>query len=57
MALVFAELLGSEQLRGLAEMASKQRDLPDLGVLRAGGRVTDLHVFRHAAEKGCHGIS
>ena len=26
-----------------------------IGVLRVGGQVADLHVFRHAAANGCHG--
>ena len=53
--LACADLLGSEQLGGLSEVAGEQRDLPDAGVLRAGGQVADLHVFRHAAAKGCKG--
>ena len=57
MDLVLADLLGSEQLGGLAEVASEHRDLVDVGVLRAGGQVADLHVFRRAAAKVCHGTS
>jgi hypothetical protein len=37
------------------EVACEQRDLQDVGSLRARGQVPHLHVLAHSLTKGCHG--
>ena len=34
-------------------MASKLRNLPQVGVLRVKGKISDLHVFEHALSVLC----
>ena len=52
--LVVADLLGAEQVRGLAEVAGEQRDLGDVACLGVRGQVADCHVLRHALAKWGH---
>ena len=56
MDLVLADLLRSEQLGGLAEMTGKRRDLPDVGVLRAGGRLRTCMSSAKRRRRGVMGL-
>lgn len=55
MDLAFADLLGSKQVLRLAEMARDTETYWTWLSCVQGRQVADLHVFCHAAAKGCHG--
>ena len=51
--LVVADLLGAEQVRGLAEMAGEAFDLADVARVRVGRQVANGHVLGHALAQWC----
>ena len=53
--LIVADLLRSQQGRGLAEVAGEQRYLTEIGGLRARGKMAHLHVLGHTETEWCHG--
>ena len=55
MELVSPNLLFSQNIGWLAEIASELRDLRQIDGLGPGGEITNLHVFQHATAKRCHG--
>ena len=57
MNLICADLLGTEQFRGLAEVAGEQRDLPDMGVQRAEGRMRTCMPSAMVRRRGVMGPS
>src|SRR5437016_12742730 len=55
MELVSSNLLFSQNIGWLAEIASELRDLRQIDGMGPGGQITNLHVFQHATAKRCHG--
>jgi len=53
--LVGTDLLGTEQLRRLAEVLGELRDLGNVGFLGPGREVAHPHVLDHPLPQGCHG--
>ena len=54
MQLIGPYIVERQQLRGALEVASEQRDLPDVAVDGAGREVAHLHVFDHSLTQWCH---
>ena len=52
--LVVVDSLRAEPFRRLSEMAGEARHLADVARLGVRGQAASLHIFRHAAAKGCH---
>lgn len=53
--LISANLLPAQNVGRLGEVASKERDLLQLGNLRVASQTADSHVLDHAFLKRCHG--
>src|SRR6478736_1182415 len=53
--LICANVLGSQRIRRLAEVACEQRNLLEIGCLRVTRQISYLHILRHSLSKNGHG--